>query len=514
MAMRVQFLGLQPVSTSRVCSVVGSPELGGSPAAAAAVVGVFPALRFSASVSLFSSGVCLQDVVASRGLKLDCEKSRNGFRVTCEAVVAAAAAAAEVRAPAAVSRPWKTADCRLVLEDGSVWRGKSFGATGTQVGEVVFNTSLTGYQEILTDPSYAGQFVLMTQPHIGNTGINLDDEESERCFLGGLLVRSLSNSVSNWRSMEELPDYLKKRNVMGVSDIDTRAITKRLREEGSLVGVLTTDESKSDQEILEMARNWNIVGKDLITNVTCSKPYEWKEKTGDEWEFSSSVVPISSSSNSSSSVASSDHQELFHVVVYDFGVKQNILRRLSSYGCKLTVVPSSWPASEVLKLNPDGILFSNGPGDPSAVPYAVESVDALVGKLPVFGICMGHQLLGQALGGKTYKMKFGHHGGNHPVRHLQSGRVEISAQNHNYAVDPATLPDGVEVTHINLNDGSCAGLKFPAMKAMSIQYHPESSPGPHDADPAFYDFIKMMEQNKNGWHSTGATDGDFVQRSG
>lgn len=383
---------------------------------------------------------------------------------------------------AAAKRPWKTSDTRLVLEDGSIWKGKSFGAAGTQVAEVVFNTSMTGYQEILTDPSYAGQFVLMTNPHIGNTGVNFGDEESTECFLGGLIIRNLSRCVSNWRATETLPEYLEKRNVMGIYDVDTRAITRRLREDGSLVGALSTDSSKTDEELLHTARTWDIVGKDLITGVSCTKPYEWKNKTEDDWEFSAE--------------AREGAADEFHVVAYDFGIKHNILRRLNSYGCRITVVPSTWPASEVIKLNPDGVLFSNGPGDPSAVPYAVESVKEITGKIPVFGICMGHQLLGQALGGSTFKMKFGHHGGNHPVRQLQTGRVEISAQNHNYAVNPSTLPEGVEVTHINLNDGSCAGLSFPAMKAMSLQYHPESSPGPHDADPAFHRFIQMMRQHK------------------
>lgn len=379
-----------------------------------------------------------------------------------------------------VKRPWETANARLVLEDGSIWKAKSFGASGTQVGEVVFNTSLTGYQEILTDPSYAGQFVLMTNPHIGNTGVNIDDEESNQCFLGGLVIRNLSTCVSNWRSTESLPEYLRKRNVMGISDVDTRAITRRLRENGSLIGVLSTDSSKSDDELLNMARSWDIVGMDLISGVTCTEPYEWKDTTSAEWDFNSH----------------GNASDKLHVVAYDFGIKHNILRRIASYGCKITVVPSTWPSSEVLKLNPDGVLFSNGPGDPSAVPYAVENVKQVVGKIPVFGICMGHQLLGQALGGKTFKMKFGHHGGNHPVRNLRSGHVEISAQNHNYAVDPTTLPEGVEVTHINLNDGTCAGLAFPAMKVMSLQYHPEASPGPHDSDPAFYDFVELMRENK------------------
>ncbi|XP_074281497.1 carbamoyl phosphate synthase small chain, chloroplastic [Silene latifolia] len=378
------------------------------------------------------------------------------------------------------NRPWKVSDARLVLEDGSIWNAKSFGATGTQVGEVVFNTSLTGYQEILTDPSYAGQFVLMTNPHIGNTGVNFDDEESRQCFLAGLVIRSLSISTSNWRCVDTLGQYLAKRNIMGIYDVDTRAITRRLREDGSLIGVLSTEKSKSDEQLLETARSWDIVGVDLISGVTCQAPYQWVDKTDDNWEFN----------------IDGRHGESFNVVAYDFGVKQNILRRLASYGCNITVVPSTWPASEVLKMKPDGILFSNGPGDPSAVPYAVESVKALLGQVPIFGICMGHQLLGQALGGKTYKMKFGHHGGNHPVRNMQNGQVEISSQNHNYAVDPATLPEGVEVTHVNLNDGSCAGLAFPAMNIMSLQYHPEASPGPHDSDLVFGQFVDMMRRTK------------------
>ncbi|EFJ07419.1 hypothetical protein SELMODRAFT_429828 [Selaginella moellendorffii] len=337
-----------------------------------------------------------------------------------------------------VERPWKTKDTRLVLQDGSVWNGKSFGASGTQVGEVVFNTAMTGYQEIITDPSYAGQFVVMTQPHIGNTGVNFEDEESSKCHLCGLIVRSLSDHVSNWRATQTLAEYLQKRNIMGI---------------------------------------W----KDLISGVSCTRPYEWKDTTRHEWEFSKDAVAAC---------------DKLQVVAYDFGVKRNILQRLASYGCNITVVPSNWPVSEVMKLKPDGILFSNGPGDPSAVPYAVETVKELLGQVPVFGICMGHQLLGQALGGKTFKMKFGHHGGNHPVRHLPTGRVEISSQNHNYAVDIATLPEGVEVTHVNLNDGTCAGLTYTAMKVMGIQYHPESSPGPHDADPAFFEFVQMMIQNR------------------
>ena len=319
----------------------------------------------------------------------------------------------------------------------------------------------------------------MTNPHISNTGVNFDDEESRQCFLAGLVIRSLSISTSNWRCTETLGDYLAKRNIMGIYDVDTRAITRRLREDGSLIGVLSTDNSKTGEELLKMSQSWDIVGIDLISGVSCKTPHEWVDKTKQEWEFNSKVP-----------------QETFHVVAYDFGIKQNILRRLASYGCKITVVPSTWPASKTLKMKPDGVLFSNGPGDPSAVPYAVETVRDIIGKVPVFGICMGHQLLGQALGGKTFKMKFGHHGGNHPVRNLRTTHVEISAQNHNYAVDPATLPEGVEVTHINLNDGSCAGLAFPAKRIMSLQYHPEASPGPHDSDYAFREFVYLMRQEK------------------
>uniref|UniRef100_A0A6M2ELY6 Carbamoyl phosphate synthase small chain, chloroplastic n=1 Tax=Populus davidiana TaxID=266767 RepID=A0A6M2ELY6_9ROSI len=402
-------------------------------------------------------------------------KSLRVFSVKCTASLSSLDGAAT----GVVERPWKTSDARLVLEDGSVWRAKSFGARGTQVGEVVFNTSLTGYQEILTDPSYAGQFVLMTNPHIGNTGVNFDDEESRQCFLAGLVIRSLSISTSNWRCTKALGDYLLERNIMGIYDVDTRAITRRLRQDGSLVGVLTTEESKTDEELLEMSRSWDIVGIDLISGVTCTAPYEWVDKTDPEWDFNCE-----------------GRGKIYHVIAYDFGIKHNILRRLSSYGCKITVVPSNWPASETLKMKPDGVLFSNGPGDPSAVPYAVKTVKELLGKVPVFGICMGHQLLGQALGGKTFKMKFGHHGGNHPVRNLVADRVEISAQNHNYAVDPASLPKGVEVTHINLNDGSCAGLAFPALNVMSLQYHPEASPGPHDSDSVFGEFIELMKKVK------------------
>eukprot|EP00878_Enallax_costatus_P001809 GHUV01001967.1.p1 GENE.GHUV01001967.1~~GHUV01001967.1.p1 ORF type:complete len:464 (+),score=105.30 GHUV01001967.1:62-1453(+) len=386
-----------------------------------------------------------------------------------------------VCAQAAAAYPFKAKDCRLVLEDGSVWKGTAFGAKGTEVGEVVFNTSITGYQEIMTDPSYKGQFVCFTHPHIGNVGINDDDQESEKCHLGAIIVRDLSIVVSNYRSVMSLDEYCEKHNVLGIANVDTRALTKVLRETGCLNGVITTDASKSDEELVAMTKNWTIVGQDLLSVVSCKEPYEWKDPTDEEWEFNGDAKQAAAA------------PKRFKVVAYDFGIKHNILRRLASFGCQIIVVPADYPAEKVMQMNPDGVFFSNGPGDPSAAPYAVENAKAVLGQKPVFGICMGHQILGQAFGGKTFKLKFGHHGGNHPIRHNPSGRVEISAQNHNFAVDPNTLPEDVEVTHINLNDGTCAGMVWPSKKAMTIQYHPEASPGPHDADICFKQFVDMMK---------------------
>jgi carbamoyl-phosphate synthase small subunit len=276
-----------------------------------------------------------------------------------------------------------------------------------------------------------------------------------------------------------LDAYLKQQKVLGIADVDTRAITRRLRVTGCLNGVITTDQSISDEKLIEMTKSWTIVGKDLIKEVTCTEPYEWKDPTGEEWEFVNDAKAASGG-------------KPFAVVAYDFGIKHNILRRLASFGCKITVVPADYPAEKVLAMNPDGVFFSNGPGDPSAVPYAVDNAKAIIGKKPVFGICMGHQVLGQALGAKTFKLPFGHHGGNHPIRFNPTGRIEISAQNHNFAVDPNTLPADVEVSHVNLNDGTCAGLLAPSRKVMTIQYHPEASPGPHDADICFQQYVDMM----------------------
>lgn len=376
----------------------------------------------------------------------------------------------------------------LALEDGRVWRGRGFGARAEVTGEVVFNTAMTGYQEILTDPSYCGQIVTMTYPLIGNYGINPDDIESGRVFAEGLIVRELSRSVSNWRAHESIDDYLKRYNVPGISDIDTRSLVRHIRERGSMRGCLSTRET-SEQAIVERARRApEMVGLDLASVVTCKEPYMW---TDDQASVYGSPHLLFSGE---AGVAAANPR--FHVVAYDFGLKHNSLRSLASLGCRVTVVPAHTSAEDVAELKPDGIWLSNGPGDPEPLTGIIGNLKKLIGRYPVFGICLGHQLMGLAVGARTYKLPFGHHGGNQPVKDLLTGRIEITAQNHGFAVDADTLPADCEITHINLNDNTVEGFRHRSLPIFSVQYHPEAGPGPHDAAYLFDRFMKMMEENR------------------
>lgn len=367
----------------------------------------------------------------------------------------------------------------LALEDGSIFRGLAIGATGTSVGEVVFNTAMSGYQEILTDPSYARQIVTLTYPHIGNTGTNAEDEESTQIWAAGLVIRDLPLLASNYRDEQDLSGYLASRNIVAIADIDTRRLTRILREKGAQSGCLMAGDI-DEEAALEQARAFaGLKGMDLAKEVTVSESYEWREGS---WVLGKGHE-------------TRDEIDLpWHVVAYDFGVKRNILRMLVDRGCRLTVVPAQTPAADVLAMNPDGIFLSNGPGDPEPCDYAIEAIKTILEtEIPVFGICLGHQLLGLASGASTVKMKFGHHGANHPVQNLDDGTVLITSQNHGFAVDESTLPGNLRMTHQSLFDGSLQGIHRTDKDAFSFQGHPEASPGPHDAAPLFDHFIELIQ---------------------
>jgi carbamoyl-phosphate synthase small subunit len=360
---------------------------------------------------------------------------------------------------------------RLVLEDGTVYEGESFGATRDAIGEVVFNTSLTGYQEIATDPSYRFQIVVMTYPHIGNYGVENVVQQSEEPQIAGFVVRDVIEEPSSAHAETSLGDYFTRAGVTAIAGVDTRALTRRIRNEGAMRGMITTDDARSVDSIVEELRGCpSMSGLDLVQRVTALRPYSFEDRVS---------------------------EPAHRVAVYDFGVKRDILRQLARQGCDVTVYPATTHAEEILHQNYDGVLLSNGPGDPEPVTYAQENIRQLVGKVPIFGICLGHQLLGLALGGRTYKLKFGHRGGNHPVKDLRSGRVEITAQNHGFSVDPDSLNENdVEYTHINLNDQTLEGFRHRREPAIAVQYHPEAAPGPHDSFYLFNDFVRMMEEWK------------------
>ena len=375
----------------------------------------------------------------------------------------------------------------LVLEDGSVFKGKSIGYEASSVGEVVFNTALTGYQEILTDPSYASQMITLTYPHIGNTGITSEDEEADTIFATGLIVKDVPNQYSNWRAEESLSEYLTRKKVVAIGDIDTRRLTRILREKGAQRGCIIAgdiNDDSVDQATKEIAGFAGLKGADLAKVVSTKKSYSWTEGT---WDLDPNITNMLDESS-----------ETFNVVAYDFGVKKNILRMLVDRGCKVTVVPAQTPAEDVFAMNPDGVFLSNGPGDPEPCDYAISAIQTILEKkLPTFGICLGHQLLGLASGASTVKMKFGHHGANHPVQDLETKKVAITSQNHGFAVDEDSLPGNLVATHRSLFDKSLQGVKRTDCPAYSFQGHPEASPGPHDIAPIFDGFIKLMVQAKN-----------------
>jgi carbamoyl-phosphate synthase small subunit len=357
----------------------------------------------------------------------------------------------------------------LILEDGTIFEGKSFGAKGKSFGEVVFNTSMAGYQEIITDPSYKGQIVAMTYPLIGNYGINKDDMESRKPFLGGFVVKECSKMASNWRSKETLDNYLKRNNILGIEGIDTRALTLHIREAGAMKAVLTTVDLNEKGLVKDARESKGLVGVDLVSEVSCNRKYIWPNTRNNRYK----------------------------VVVLDCGAKYNILRKLAQHQCRVMVVPATTGAQDILDMRPEGLVLSNGPGDPAAVKYVIETTKKLIGKIPIFGICLGQQILGLALGGKTYKLKFGHHGANHPVKDLRTEKVYITVQNHGFCVDINSLnKKDIEITHINLNDNTLEGIRHKKFPVFSVQFHPEASAGPHDANYLFEEFITMMKKHR------------------
>ena len=389
----------------------------------------------------------------------------------------------------------------LALEDGRVFKGRAAGARTRRGGEVVFNTSITGYQEVFTDPSYSGQIVCLTYPHIGNVGTNLDDEESAKPYIEGLVVREFSALASNWRSSETAQAYLERHGVPVIWDVDTRALVRHLRDVGALRGVVATDGTPSEKLIAEARALPTMAGLELASRVTSKKRYEWSRGSidlaagGVLAERPTTQAASAGASSGSKSEPAAGPAARYKVVAYDFGIKQNILRLLVDYGCDVTVVPAQTSAEDVLALKPTGVFLSNGPGDPEPIGYAVENIRNMLGRVPIFGICLGHQLCGLALGGRTFKLKFGHHGSNHPVQNLRTQKVEITSQNHGFCVDPDSLPaSDVEITHVNLNDHTNEGMRHRSLPLFSVQYHPEASPGPHDARYLFDDFVALMKE--------------------
>lgn len=380
----------------------------------------------------------------------------------------------------------------LVLEDGTLFRGWSFGATGTTMGEVVFNTGMTGYQEVLTDPSYCGQMITFTYPELGNTGVNADDEESARPHARGVIAKNVCDRPSNWRSTQSLGNYLKQHNIPGICGVDTRALTRKLRSVGAMNGIISSEVLDPDELLSQLQTLPSMEGLNLVKEVTTHEVYEWETCTDTDWSFSAPAT----NAEEESSKPETDQAESLTVVALDFGIKRNILKRLASYGCKVVVVPADTEAETILSYNPDGIFLSNGPGDPAAVTNAPKITQTLIGsEIPTFGICMGHQILGLSLGADTFKLKFGHRGLNQPCGLTE--QVEITSQNHGFALNADSIDtEQVEITHLNLNDKTVAGIRHKQLPVFSVQYHPEASPGPHDADYLFANFVQAMKDNK------------------